>query len=207
VAGGRLTSRVLIVDDDARSRAALRELLAEHGLDVAGEAASGEDAIALVDVLGPDVVLMDLEMPGCGGIEATRRIAAIGSAPPVLLLCASTEEGDVVRAIAAGACGYVVKDASPGELSAAVRDAVSGDVFVAPSVTMPLLRRILAKESLTAREVDVLRCLSRGLETNAIAAELALQPQTVKNIVGQILRKLGVRNRVEAAVYAVRMGL
>ena len=207
MAGERLTTRVLHVDDDPGFRADVRQQLATKDLLVVGEAATGEEALPLVRSLEPHVVLMDLDMPGCGGIEATRLMAARGPAPPVVILSESDDQRDVVRAVAAGASGYLLKSARADELAAAVRAVAVGDAFVSPGVAAPLLDRMRAVGGLSAREVDVLRCLARGLETNAIAAELALQPQTVKNIVGQILRKLGMRNRVEAAVYALRIGL
>lgn len=207
MAGERLTARVLHVDDDPDFRAALRERLAATDVDVVGEAVTGEEALQLVRSLEPHVVLMDLDIPGCGGIEATRLLTKGDVVSAVVILSESDDEDDVIRAVAAGASGYLLKTAGADELAAAVRAAAAGDAFVTPCIAAPLLERIRAVDALSARELDVLRCLARGLETNAIAAELALQPQTVKNIVGQIMRKLGVRNRVEAAVYALRIGL
>jgi DNA-binding NarL/FixJ family response regulator len=206
--------RVLIVDDSDLYRAGLRELLGAAGLEVVGEAGTGEDGVRLAREGAPDVVLMDVDMPGAGGVEATREIASTGIRSAVVILTASADEEDVLAAVVAGAQGYLLKSAPVEELVAGVRAAAVGAAIISPSIAAQLLQRLRkahpgtrTSAALSERELEIVRLLGRGMDTRAIAAELHLSRQTVKNAVAQILRKLGLRNRTEAAVYAVRVGL
>jgi DNA-binding NarL/FixJ family response regulator len=205
--------RVLLVDDHAFFRAGLRTMLADEGLAVT-EARSGPAAIEAVAAAPPDVVLMDLHMPHMSGTEATRAIA--GTAP-VVMLTVSAEDEDVVEAVRAGARGYLLKDAPLEEILASVRAAAAGDAWISPRVTGALLERMSAgggapspeapAMQLSDREREVLRLVAAGKGNAAIARELYLSAGTVRKYVSSILVKLGVENRVEAAVYAVRHGL
>jgi DNA-binding NarL/FixJ family response regulator len=201
---------VLLVDDHAFYRAGLRGMLAAEGLDVL-EARSGPAAVDLVAAAAPDVVLMDLHMPGMSGVEATALVAAT---VPVVVLTASADDADVVDAVRAGARGYLLKDAGIEEIVGSVRAAADGGAWVSPGVAGVLLDRVRASAAdepapvaLSAREREVLRLLAAGMDNAAIARELYLSAGTVRKNVSSILAKLGVENRVEAAVYAVRHGL
>ena len=187
-------------------------MLAAEGLDVS-EARNGRAAIELVAAARPDVVLMDLNMPEMSGVEATRVLAAT-TAVPVVMLTITADDGDVVDAVRAGARGYVLKDASLEEILAAVRAAAAGDAWVSPRVAGPLLARVRTQPDapppaaeLSARERQVLRLIAGGLDNAAIGREMHLSDGTVRKYVSSILAKLGVGNRVEAAVYAVRNDL
>ncbi len=212
--------RVLVVDDQTLVRGALRMLLdAQPDLSVVGEAGDGAQAVAACEKVRPDVVVMDIRMPRLDGVEATRRIVALESAHPPRVLVLTTFDLDeyVYAALRAGAAGFMLKDARPEELVGAVRAIAAGDSLLAPSVTRRLIetfvrrlgpsepsRRRLAE--LTARELDVLRLVARGLSNAEIATELVLGENTVKSHVGHILDKLGLRNRVEAAILAYEAG-
>ncbi len=208
---------VLVVDDQAMVRAGFSRLLAaEPDFSVAGEAADGAHAVALVETLRPDVALLDIRMPVMDGIEATRRITAGGATKVVILTTFDLDEY-VYDALRAGACGFLLKDAPPDQLVAAVRAAAAGDALISPSVTRRLLAEFvrrpapgaagLALAALTDRERDVLLRLGRGLSNNEIAAELYLGEATVKTHVGNVLAKLGLRDRVQAVVLAYETGL
>jgi DNA-binding NarL/FixJ family response regulator len=205
---------VLLVDDHAFFRAGLRTMLADEGLAVT-EARSGAAAIELVAAELPDVVLMDLHMPEMSGVEATRVIAE-ASGVPVVMLTMSAEDEDVVAAVRAGARGYVLKEAPLEEIVSSVRAAAAGGAWISPRVTGPLLDRMLAGAApaaeapavaLSDRERQVLRLVAAGKDNAAIGRALYLSDGTVRKYVSSILAKLGVDNRVEAAVYAVRNGL
>jgi DNA-binding NarL/FixJ family response regulator len=203
---------VLLADDHGFYRSGLRSMLAAEGLDVS-EARSGRAAIDLVAAVRPDVVLMDLHMPEMSGIEATRVLAET-TAVPVVMLTISAHDADVVEAVRAGARGYVLKDASLEEILAAVRAAAAGDAWVTPRVAGPLLARVRTQPDapppaaeLSARERQVLRFIAGGMDNAAIGREMHLSDGTVRKYVSSILAKLGVDNRVEAAVYAVRNDL
>ena len=202
--------RVLLVDDHAFFRAGRRGMLVAEGHQVL-EARSGAAAVDLVAAAAPDVVLMDLHMPGMSGVEATARVAAT---VPVVVLTASADDGDVVDAVRAGARGYLLKGAALEEIVASLRAAAGGGAWVSPRVAGVLLDRVRdstadepAPVALSAREREVLRLLTAGMDNVAIARELYLSAGTVRKNVSSILAKLGVENRVEAAVYAVRHGL
>jgi DNA-binding NarL/FixJ family response regulator len=210
--------RVLLVDDHDLFRAGLRTLLEEQGVDVVGEADTGMEALRLIRELAPEVVVMDLNMPGISGVEATRQIAMIAPLIRVLVLTISDQDEDVMDAIVAGACGYLLKDASIDELMAGIRAASTGGSLVSPSIASKVLQRVRAtsasareaetiRSELSEREIQVLRLIANGKDNAQIAAELHISPKTVKNHISNILMKLQIENRIQAAVYAVRSGL
>ena len=210
--------RVIVVDDHDLLRKGLRDLLTEHGLRVVGEAGDGADAVRLVAHAAPDVVIMDLNMPRMSGIEATRRLAEVAPSCRVLVLTVSSDDETVADAIAAGASGYLLKDASGDEIAAGVRAAADGEALISPRIAARLLERLRPAEGpgapggargaeLTDREIEVLRLLAAGRDNAEIAQELFISPRTVKNHISSILAKLHVDNRIQAAVYAVRKGL
>jgi DNA-binding NarL/FixJ family response regulator len=208
--------RVLLVDDHTFFRAGLRNMLADEGFDVA-EARSGAQAVDVVAVRAPDVVLMDLHMPGMSGIEATRRLLEVAPDTRVVMLTVSADQDEIVEAVLAGACGYLLKDASIEEIVGSMRAAVAGASWASPNVAAVLFDRVRAggepepaadaAAALTDRERDILRLLADGKDNAEIGKELYISPSTVKNHISAILAKLGVHNRIQAAVYAVRRGL
>jgi DNA-binding NarL/FixJ family response regulator len=213
-----MTVRVLLVDDHDLFRTGLRNLLEERGVDVTGEAAAGEEAVRLVRELAPDVVVMDLHMPGMSGIEAIRQIAAIAPLTRVLVLTISDHEDDVLHAILAGACGYLLKDASVDELIRGIEAAAVGEALVSPAIAGKVLQQVRAtavspeieaavRTELSQRELDVLKLIANGSDNAMIAAQLHISPKTVKNHISNILMKLQIENRIQAAVYAVRSGI
>jgi two-component system NarL family response regulator len=208
--------RVLIVDDHELFRRGLDLVLqAEPDLHVVGEAADGVEAIERAAELQPDVVLMDVRMPGLGGIEATRRIRAAQPATRVVMLTSSEDDEDLFASVRAGASGYLLKEVSIDEVADAVRAVARGQALVTPSMASKLLsefnilsRRVDEQHGhaprLTDREIEVLRLLAKGMSNKDIAAELVIAQNTVKNHVRNILEKLQMRSRMEAAMYAVR---
>jgi two-component system, NarL family, nitrate/nitrite response regulator NarL len=206
--------RVLVVDDHAFYRAGLRRMLAGRGI-VISEAASGAAVLEAVRRDAPDVVLMDVRMPGISGIEATLLLRGAAPTVPVVMLTASADDSDVVEAVRAGARGYVLKNAPIDEIVASIRAVAEGDAWVSPRVTGALLAGVrqgarpppdAAPVEFTARERDVLRLIATGKDNAAIGRELYISDGTVRKCVSSILAKLGVESRVEAAVYAVRHG-
>jgi len=220
-----MTIRILIVDDQTLLRAGFRMILAEEeDLEIVGEAEDGERAIEAVARLGPDVVLMDIRMPGLDGLAATRRLVGdqIGDAadarPRVIILTTFDLDEYVYEALRAGASGFLLKDTPPDQLIAAIRVVAGGDAMIAPSVTRRLIAEFAARPSrpapptaaladLTPRELEVLRLVARGKSNAEIAAELVVSGTTVKSHVARILMKLGVRDRVQAVVLAYESGL
>jgi DNA-binding NarL/FixJ family response regulator len=209
-------TRVLLVDDNDLFRTGLRTLLEEEHVDVVGEARSGADALAEIGNVVPDVVVMDLNMPGMGGVEAIRQMAAIAPRTRVLVLTASHEDADVMDAIMSGACGYLVKDSSINDLLTGIRAAANGESLISPAIASKVLQQLRAGTSppeepsaagLTEREMQVLRLVANGQDNAQIAAELHISPKTVKNHISNILMKLQIENRIQAAVFAVRTGL
>ena len=210
--------RVLLVDDHDLFRTGLRTLLEEQEVRIVGEASAGVEAVRLVRELAPDVVVMDLNMPGITGVEATRQISAIAPLTRVLVLTISDQDGDVMDAILAGACGYLLKDSSIQELMRGIEAAGSGESIVSPAIASKMLQRIRASSSqpeiertirseLSEREIEVLKLIANGKDNAMIAAELHISPKTVKNHISNILMKLQIDNRIQAAVYAVRSGI
>ena len=210
--------RVLLADDQGLVRAGFRMILkAEPDIEVAGEARDGREAIAKSDSLAPDVVLMDIRMPGLDGIEATRRITARERAPRVLVLTTFDRDEYVYAALRAGASAFLLKDAPEHQLLAAIRVVADGGSLFAPSITRRLIEQFAARattttavpalEELTARELDVLRLIARGLSNAEIASELVVTEHTTKTHVASILQKLHLRNRVQAVVLAYESGL
>jgi DNA-binding NarL/FixJ family response regulator len=212
--------RVLVADDQTVVRGGLRLILdSQPDLEVVGEAANGEDAIALARETRPDVVLMDIRMPDLDGIEATRRLLA-GEDNRARILILTTYDLDeyLYAAIRAGASGFLLKTAEPAELIAGVRTVASGDALVAPEITRRLLEEFARRPppgsvvpeslaDLTERELDVLRLVARGWSNAEIAATLFLSPGTVKTHVGHVLAKLDARDRTQAVVLAYESGL
>jgi two-component system, NarL family, response regulator LiaR len=206
--------KVLIVDDHAMVRKGMRAFLGEYeDICVIGEAASGVEAVRLVDQLSPDVILIDLMMPGIDGIEAIRRITAIRPEQRIIVLTADGKEDRIFQAVKAGAMGYVVKNADPEELVQAIRRVYSGG----PAFNNMVLWRILSQKDeekpyksindLSKREIEVLRLLAKGYSDQEIASQLWLTEVTIRTHVSRILSKLGLKNRVQAALYSLRSGL
>ncbi len=201
--------RVVIVDDHPVVREGLRAVLsATDDLVVVGECGRGEEALRLAIDLTPDVVLMDLRLPGLDGIEATAGIVAAG-ASSVLVVTAHHSDADVVRALAAGATGYVLKDAPRDELVRAVRGAARGESVLAAAAATMLVTRMRGPTvpALTRRELDVLRCVARGLSNPEIGRELFIGEATVKSHVTRIFDKLGVKDRTAAVTAAIARGI
>lgn len=202
--------RVLVVDDHPVVRQGLRTFLdLQDGLTVVGEAADGTAAVAAAGELRPDVVLLDLKMPGSDGVAALHGLRESGNAAKVLVITSFTEPAAVLPAVRAGAAGYVYKDIDPPALAAAIRAVHAGHVLLHPDVA-----RLLADGSggrpevhLTARERDVLAAIAQGRANREIARELGVSEKTVKTHVSAILTKLGVQDRTQAALYAVRTGI
>ncbi|WP_307829224.1 response regulator transcription factor [Streptomyces clavuligerus] len=212
---------MLIADDQTMVRQGFGFLLgAEPGIEVVGQAEDGAEAVARVAELAPDVVLMDIRMPGVGGIEATRRITgAPGATAKILMLTTFDLDEYFYEALRAGASGFLLKDASAAELAHAVRVVAAGDALLAPAVTKRLIAefsrltgapRAPLRErvgTLTERETEVLALIAQGLSNAEIATALVVAEQTVKTHVGRILVKLGLRDRTQAAVFAYESGL
>jgi len=211
--------RVLIVDDQALVRAGFRMILeAQPDLEVVGEAENGLKAIDAARSLRPDVVLMDIRMPGLDGIEATKRLTTMGLSAHVVILTTYDLDEYVFDALAAGATGFLLKHVPPEELVHGVRIAAGGESLLAPSVTRRLIEEFArqrshvhppskAMDSLTDRERDVLKLLARGLSNPEIAAELHVGEATVKTHVAHVLDKLDLRDRVQAVILAYEVGL
>jgi two-component system, NarL family, response regulator LiaR len=211
------TIRVMLVDDHAVVRKGLRALFdREPGVEVVGEAASGEDAVRSVDRLRPDVILMDLEMPGIGGLEATREISERFPQARIVVLTSHAAEEDVFPALKAGALGYLLKHSAPEDVLRAIRRAHEGETVLHPSIARMVLQELHrppqprqppTAEPLSEREMEVLRLLARGMSNQDIADSLVVGEATVRSHVSAILRKLQLANRTQAALYALREGL
>ncbi len=236
--------RVVIADDHQLFREGLKGMLQDAGMEVVGEAADGADAVALVAQLQPAVAVLDLNMPGTSGMQALRRIARSNPDIQTVVLTVSAEDDDVVEALAAGACGYLLKDTHVDRLADGIRQAAAGHMVISGAVAKALIARVRAeahadaqapapeasagrggasagvgtaattveqaveqRPALTPREREVLRLIVEGADNVAIGRELSISPHTVKQYVTNIFEKLGVRSRVQAAVYAVRAGL
>ncbi|HEX3255911.1 MAG TPA: response regulator transcription factor [Gaiellaceae bacterium] len=210
--------RVLVVDDHDLFRTGLRNLLEEQGVNVVGEAGDGEAAIRLAADLAPDVVIMDLNMPGVGGVETTRKLSGLAPLSRVVVLTISDDDDDVMNAVMAGACGYLLKDSSIQDLIGGIRAAAAGESLISPQIAAKVLQRLRAQSKdddaaetiraeLSDRELEVLKLIANGKDNAQIAKELFISPKTVKNHISNILMKLQIENRIQAAVYAVRSGI
>jgi DNA-binding NarL/FixJ family response regulator len=210
--------RVLVVDDHDLFRSGLKTLLEEHGVNVVGEAPNGQTAIRLASELAPDVIIMDLNMPGLTGVETTRKLAGIAPLTRVVVLTISADDDDVMDAVMAGACGYLLKDSSMDQLIIGIRAAAAGESLISPQIAAKVLRRLRSQSSsvdaaetiraeLSDREIEVLKLIANGKDNAQIARELFISPKTVKNHISNILMKLQIENRIQAAVYAVRSGI
>lgn len=213
--------RVLLVDDHAMVRRGMRDFLGLHDdIEIVGEAGDGVEAVDRALVLGPDIVVMDLMMPGLDGIEATSRIKAARPDIEIVALTSFIEEARVVAAIEAGASGFLLKDAEADELAAAIRAAAAGEVHLDPAVASIIARRMRdggrttgggkggdGIAGLTARERDVLARVARGLPNRRIAEDLGITERTARTHVSNILAKLGLASRTQAALLAVQHGL
>jgi DNA-binding NarL/FixJ family response regulator len=210
--------RVVVVDDHDLFRAGLRNLLEEQGVNVVGDAANGQTAIELASQLAPDVVIMDLNMPGLTGVETTRKLAGIAPLTRVVVLTISADDDDVMDAVMAGACGYLLKDSSIQDLIVGIRAAAAGESLISPQIAGKLLQRLRSQSTsadaaatiraeLSDREIEVLKLIANGKDNAQIARDLFISPKTVKNHISNILMKLQIENRIQAAVYAVRSGI
>jgi NarL family two-component system response regulator LiaR len=207
--------RLLIVDDQGIVRKGVRALLAEvDGMKVLGEASNGLEAVKQAEALQPDVILMDLVMPGMDGIEAIRQIMARRPKARILALTSFAADDKVFPAIKAGALGYLLKDSEPEDLIAAIKNIYRGEPFLHPSIARKVLEELShpagnppTPEPLTERELEVLQLVSQGLSNQEIAERLVIGDATVRTHIGNILGKLHLANRVQAALYALRKGL
>ena len=210
--------RVLLVDDHDLFRTGLRNLLEEQGVEIVGEAASGSQALDVVREAPPDVVIMDLNMPGMNGVDATRHISRDAPLTRVIVLTISDQEQDVMDAILAGACGYLLKDASIQTLMQGIQAAAVGESLISPHIAGKVLQHVRAttaapeaaatiRAELSDREIEVLKLIANGKDNAMIARDLHISPKTVKNHISNILMKLQIENRIQAAVYAVRSGI
>jgi DNA-binding NarL/FixJ family response regulator len=218
-----MSIRVLIVDDQALVRAGFRMILeSERGIEIVGEASDGLQALEAVREHSPDVVLMDIRMPNLDGLEATRRLVGDGNAggPRVLMLTTFDLDEYVYEALRAGASGFLLKDTPPEQLVTAIEVIASGDALLSPAITKRVIEEFIrrppstvatplpaALEDLTARELEVLGFMARGLSNAEIAKDLFVSETTVKTHVARILMKLDLRDRVQAVVYAYESGL
>jgi DNA-binding NarL/FixJ family response regulator len=213
-----MTARVLIADDQALVRAGFRKLLEASGIDVVGEAADGREAVDQAHRLRPSIVLMDIRMPRLDGIEATRRLTADGDGVRVLILTTFGLDDYVYEALRAGASGFMLKDAPPEELLAAIEVVARGDALIAPAVTRAVIEEFVRRapspsppapilDALPEREREVLELLARGLSNAEIAERLVVSGGTVKTHVAHVLAKLGLRDRVQAVILAYESGL
>ncbi len=202
--------RLLLCDDHEMVRAGLRSFLElQPGMEVVGEAGTAEQALALVPRTAPDIVVLDLVLPGLSGLEALRRLRADHPDVKVVVLTSFGGEQAVLSAVRAGAAGYLLKDVGPRELADALRSVAAGGSMLHPQVAATVMRSMAAeqRDPLTPRETEVLKLIARGLTNRLIARELALSEKTVKAHVSAVLLKLGVADRTQAALHAVRAGL
>jgi DNA-binding NarL/FixJ family response regulator len=208
--------RVLVVDDQSGFRVGLSRILADQGFEVVGQARDGEEALELAGSLVPDVIVMDLSLPGMSGIETTRRLGVVVPQARVLVLTVSARDDDVMDAIMAGACGYMLKGTPADEIASGILATAAGESLISTRIAARVLDHIRGEANgngtdhetggvgLSKREIQILRLVADGKENKEIAQELFISPQTVKNHISNILAKLQIENRIQAAVYAVR---
>lgn len=207
--------RVLLADDHRLLRESLRRSLVEEGFDVVGEATDGEEAVELAGQLAPDVVLLDVSMPNMGGVEAAGRIHGDQPAIRIVMLTMHADAEVVADALRAGACGYLTKDSSTDEIAGAIRLAASGETAVSPQLAASMLGELRRLDRpadeedrlITKREEEVLQLIADGLSTPEVASSLYISQKTVKNHLAAIYQKLDARDRTQAVVRAVRMGI
>lgn len=216
--------RIVLVDDHSLMRQGIRTILSAHtDLDVVGEASSGEEALEIVRLTRPDVVCMDVEMPGIGGLEATRQLVSHPAITAHILMLTTFEREDyLLAALEAGASGFLLKNARPEQLADGVRAIAAGEALLAPELTRAVIERAVARdrahsnqtsplrvipEHLTERELEVLRLMAEGLSNDEIAQKLVVGRATVKTHVSNVLMKLELRDRVQAVAFAYRSGL
>ncbi|MCB0989126.1 MAG: response regulator transcription factor [Acidimicrobiales bacterium] len=212
-----MTVRLMLADDHRMLREGLRRSLSEDGFDVIGEASDGEEAVRLAGDLRPDVILMDVTMPDVDGVEATRRIRRLYPDIQVVMLTMHADQSVISEALRAGASGYLVKDCSIEEIAAAIRMAANDEADLSPSLAGAMLtevRRMTPEPSLeenekvvTRREIDVLQLIADGCSTPEVAERLFISQKTVKNHLASIYQKLDARDRTQAVLMAVRMGI
>lgn len=212
-----MTIRLLLADDHRMLREGLRRSMTDEGFDVVGEAENGEEAVRLVEELGPDVVLMDVSMPEMDGVEATRLIHASGADTRVIMLTMHADADVLADAIRAGASGYLVKDCSTDEVASAVRMAANGETALSPQLAATMLDEVRRLETpspatdeerlITKREEEVLQLIADGCSTPEVAQQLYISQKTVKNHLASIYQKLDARDRTQAVLQAVRMGI
>jgi len=210
--------RILIIDDHTLFRVGLEGLLTSRGIEVVASVGSGHEAQRLVDELNPDIILLDMRMPGINGLEVLTMLREKNESLPIVMLTTSTDENDLLKSLRSGAQGYLLKDMEPDELVLALREIVAGKTVVAPNLAPILARAVQGKtteedekddspfSALTPRETEILGLLAEGQSNKAIARNLGISDGTVKLHVKAILRKLSVHSRVEAAVMAVERG-
>ncbi|WJW74356.1 response regulator [Thiohalobacter sp. IOR34] len=212
-----MSLRIILIDDHTLFRVGLQGLLAHRGIEVVAAVGDGQEGIRLAEELQPDVVLLDMRMPGMDGLGVLRQLRKSGLEMPIAMLTTSSNEQDLVESLRSGAQGYLIKDMQPDDLVVALRDIVAGKTVVAPDLA-PVLAKVVQGEGitprdpspfskLTPRENEILGLLAEGQSNKAIARNLGISDGTVKLHVKGILRKLGVHSRVEAAVIAVEQGL
>jgi NarL family two-component system response regulator LiaR len=212
---GNQPIQILVVDDHAVVRKGMKALLNEYpDITVIGEAANGQKAVELVDRLNPDIVLIDLSMPVMDGIEAIKQIIANHPEQRIIVLTSYSGDDKLFPAIKAGALGYLIKDAQPDELVQSIRSVYAGEPALNPSIAWKLLRGMSgvepakrSAEELSEREIEVLRLLTKGKTDQEIAQQLVLTDVTIRTHISRILAKLGLKSRVQAALYGIRTGL
>ena len=211
-----MSIRLMLADDHRMLREGLRRSMTEAGFDVVGEAGDGVEAVTMAEDLQPDVILMDVTMPNCDGVEACRRVAETGTETKVVMLTMHADQEVLANAIRAGAIGYLTKDCSTREIADAVRMAVEGDTVLSPQLARSMLEEVRKLDAPTTveedrvvskREEEVLQLIADGCSTPEVAAQLYISQKTVKNHLASIYQKLDARDRTQAVLQAVRMGI
>ena len=214
--GERVSIRLMLADDHRMLREGLRRSMTEHGFDVVGEAADGAEAVDMAGELTPDVILMDVTMPELDGVEATRLVKAANPAIRVIMLTMHADQEVLAAAIRSGASGYLVKDCSTEEIADAIRSAVSGETTLSPALAASMLNEVRKLDPpeqpeedrvVTKREEEVLQLIADGCSTPEVAERLYISQKTVKNHLASIYQKLDARDRTQAVLQAVRMGI